>query len=71
MSVQIDFTPMEHATALSLVALAIAVMQNDDERGREHITLLSQPGIEESARTVLEKLTKPLEPAVPTLVLED
>jgi len=30
MSVTLTFTPMEHATLISLVALGIAVMQNDE-----------------------------------------
>lgn len=46
---------MEAATLLSLVGLAVAVMQNDEERGREFISALAQPGIEVTARSIVEK----------------
>jgi hypothetical protein len=68
----ITFTPMEHATLVSLTALAIAVMQNDEERGREHIAVLSSPGVETAAQALIGKLVAPLEaPSTPSpLVLE-
>lgn len=56
----LDLTPMEHATLISLAALGVAVMQNDEERGKEHVTLLSYPGVEETAEAVLGKLVAPL-----------
>lgn len=73
MSVTLEFTPMEHATVISLVALGIAVMQNDEARGQEHIAILSSPGVEAAAEAVLNKLVAPLTdatPAAPTLHLE-
>lgn len=60
--VTLTFSPIEHVTLLSLAALAVAVMQNDEERGREHVTLLSQPGIDAVAKSLMEKLAAPLEP---------
>ncbi len=67
----LDFTPMEHATLISLAALGIAVMQNDEERGKEHIGILSSPGVEEAAEAVLSKLVAPLMPQeTPKLHLE-
>jgi hypothetical protein len=59
-AVTLTFTPMEHATLISLVALGIAVMQNDEERGKEHIAILSSPGVEAAAEAVLAKLVEPL-----------
>ena len=60
-TVPLEFTPMEHATLVSLTALAIAVMQNDEERGREHIAILSYPGVEAAAQALIGKLVAPLE----------
>ena len=63
---------MEHATLVSLVALGIAVMQNDEERGREHIAVLGSPGVEAAAQALLAKLIAPLTDEQPsiTLILE-
>lgn len=58
--IAIVFSPMEHATLISLVALGIAVMQNDEERGREHIQLLSSTGVEATAEALINKLIRPL-----------
>ncbi len=68
----ITFTPMEHATLVCLTALGIAVMQNDEERGREHIVTLSSPGVEAAAQALIAKLVAPMEgPSTPSpLVLE-
>lgn len=55
-NIRMEFTPMEHATLLGLVGLAIAVMQNDEERGPDLIKTLSQPGVEAAARALVEKL---------------
>jgi hypothetical protein len=63
-AITMEFTPMEHATMVSLVALGIAVMQNDEERGKEHITVLSQPGVQAAAEALIGKLVKPLEPVM-------
>lgn len=71
--ITLTFTPMEHATLVSLTALAIAVMQNDEERGREHIAVLSSPGAETAAQALIAKLVAPLleAPSTPSpLVLE-
>ncbi len=74
MTVDMQFTPMEHATLVSLVALGIAVMQNDEERGREHIAVLGSPGVESAAQALLAKLVAPLTEETPApkrkLVLE-
>lgn len=59
-SIAIEFSPMEHATLVSLVALGIAVMQHDEERGREHIMLLTSPGVEVTAEALINKLIGPL-----------
>ena len=72
MTVAMEFTPMEHATLVSLVALGIAVMQNDEERGREHIAVLGSPGVEAAAQALLAKLIAPLTDESPSkpLILE-
>jgi hypothetical protein len=59
-AVTLELTPMEHATLVSLAALGVAIMQNDAERGQEHIAILSQPGVEESAKTVIRALVQSL-----------
>jgi len=51
---RLDLTPMQHATLLGLVGLAIAVMQNNEEQGRAFISTLTQPGVEETARAIVE-----------------
>jgi hypothetical protein len=70
--ITLTFTPMEHATLVSLTALGIAIMQSDEERGREHIAILSSPGVEAAAQALIAKLVAPLEgPSTPSpLVLE-
>ena len=70
--ITLTFTPMEHATLVSLTGLGIAVMQDDKERGQEYIALLSSPGVEAAAQALLAKLVAPLEgPSTPSpLVLE-
>ena len=60
MSITLELTPMEHATLVSLAALAVAVMQNDEERGRQHITVLSAPGVEAAAQAVIKTLVDSL-----------
>ena len=71
-TVPLEFTPMEHATLVCLAALAIAVMQNDEERGLEHIAVLSSPGVEAAAQALIAKLVASMEgPSTPSpLVLE-
>jgi hypothetical protein len=72
MAYALDLTEMEAATLLSLVGLAVAVMQNDEEAGRGHIEALSLPGIEAAAKGIVEKcalLFTPNDPA-PTLIVE-
>jgi hypothetical protein len=68
--ITMEFSPMEHATLLSLVALGISVMQGDEDGGREHVILLSSPGIEAQAKALVPKLLAPLnndEPEVITI----
>lgn len=60
-NVTLTFTPMEHATLISLTALGIAIMQSDEERGREHVAILSSPGVETAAQALIGKLVAPLE----------
>lgn len=60
-------TDMEAATLLSLVGLAVAVMQNNEAQGREFISALSQPGIEATARSIVEKCSNLLEEPPPPL----
>jgi hypothetical protein len=68
--VTLEFSPMEHATLVSLVALGVAVMQNDEERGREHVMLLSSVGVEAQAKALVEKLLEPLvEQSNPKVIL--
>lgn len=57
----LSVTDMEAATLLSLVGLAVAVMQNNEEQGREFISALAQPGIEATARSLVEKCSNLLE----------
>lgn len=63
----LSVTDMEAATLLSLVGLAVAVMQNNEEQGREFISALSQPGIEATARSIVEKCSTLLEEPPPPL----
>lgn len=66
MAYALDLTEMEAATLLSLVGLAIAVMQSDEDAGRGHIESLSLPGIEPVAKAIVEKcalLFTPNDPA--------
>lgn len=55
MAYALDLTDMEAATLLSLVGLAVAVMQNDEVAGKGHIEALSLPGIEPTAKRIVEK----------------
>lgn len=52
----VEFAPVEYATLLGLVGLAVAVMQSDEEQGRDYIKLLSNPAIEKAAAGVVDKL---------------
>jgi hypothetical protein len=56
MMTRLDLTPMQHATLLGLVGLAIAVMQNDETQGRAFVVTLTQPGVEETAKEIVEML---------------
>lgn len=56
MLTRLELTPMQHATLLGLVGLAISVMQNNEEQGREFISTLTQPGVEETAKALVEML---------------
>lgn len=55
MAHMLELTDMEAATLLSLVGLAVAVMQNDEQAGTGHIEALSLPGIEPTAKRIVEK----------------
>jgi hypothetical protein len=70
--ITLTFTPMEHATLMSLTGLGFAVMLDDKERGQEYITILSSPGVEAAAQALLAKMVAPLKgPSTPSpLVLE-
>jgi len=59
MNVRMEFTPMEHATLLGLVGLAVSVMQHNEEQGRQFVATLTQPGIEATAKALIEKLNAP------------
>jgi hypothetical protein len=48
---------MEHATLLGLVGLAVSVMQNDEAQGRAFISTLSQPGVQDAAKAIVERLS--------------
>lgn len=61
--VRLEFSPMEHATLLGLVGLAVSVMQGNEEQGRAFIKTLSQPGIEATAKALIEKLNADAEDA--------
>jgi hypothetical protein len=52
----LDLNELERASLLALVGLAVAVMQNDEENGREFIAALSQPGIQELCKGLVERL---------------
>ena len=52
----VDLAPVEYATLLGLLGLAISVMQNDEKQGREYIRLLSHPSIEKAVAGVVEKM---------------
>jgi len=53
----LEMSPMEHATLLGLVGLAVSVMQNDEEQGRAFISTLSQPGVQDAAKAIVERLS--------------
>jgi hypothetical protein len=53
---EVEFAPIEYATLLGLVGLAVSVMQSDEEKGRDYIKLLSNPAIEKVAQSVVEKI---------------
>lgn len=52
----IELDELERASLLALVGLAVAVMQNDEENGKEFIKALSQEGMEQVCRGVVEKV---------------
>ena len=69
---EVEFAPIEYATLLGLVGLAVSVMQSDEEQGRDYIKLLSNPAIEKAAAGVVDKLmsAKPEEGESRTLKLD-
>ena len=52
-----DMSELERAALLAMVGLAVSVMQNDEETGKEFIAALSQEGMEQVCRGVVEKLS--------------
>ena len=56
-TMSLEMSPMEHATLLGLVGLAVSVMQNDEEQGRAFINTLSQPGVPDAAKAIVERLS--------------
>lgn len=52
----LELNELERASLLALVGLAVAVMQNDEENGREFIRALSQEGIEGICKSLVERL---------------
>ena len=56
-TMSLEMSPMEHATLLGLVGLAVSVMQNDEEQGRAFISTLSQPGVQDAAKAIVERLS--------------
>jgi hypothetical protein len=52
----LELNELERASLLALVGLAVSVMQNDEENGREFIKALSQEGMEEVCKRLVEKL---------------
>lgn len=69
-AVTLTFTPMEHATLVSLVGLSIAVMQNDEELGRQYIDALSSPGVEAASKELVGKLVSPIERTAGPVILD-
>ena len=51
-----ELNELERAALLALVGLAVSVMQNDEENGREFIKALSQEGMEDICKGLIEKL---------------
>jgi hypothetical protein len=52
----LELNELERASLLALVGLAVSVMQNDEENGREFVKALSQEGMEEVCKRLVEKL---------------
>jgi hypothetical protein len=69
-NVTLTFTPMEHATLVSLVGLSIAVMQNDEELGLQYIEALSSPGVEAASKGLVGKLVSLIERSAGTVILD-
>jgi len=53
----LELNELERASLLALVGLAVSVMQNDEENGREFVKALSQEGMEEVCKRLVEKLS--------------
>lgn len=52
----LELDELERASLLALVGLAVSVMQNDEENGREFIKALSQEGMEAICKALVEKI---------------
>lgn len=52
----LQLNELESASLLALVGLAVSVMQNDEATGREFITALSQEGMEQVCKALVEKI---------------
>jgi len=56
-TMSLEMSPMEHATLLGMVGLAVSVMQDDEVQGRAFINMLSQPVVQDAAKAVVERLS--------------
>lgn len=54
----LELTELERAALLALVGLSVSVMQHDEQNGRQFVAALSQPGMEEVCRRLVERLSE-------------
>lgn len=59
----LDLNELEHASLMALVGLAVSVMQQEEEIGRKFISTLSQPGIQEVCKSLVERLAAGIDDA--------
>lgn len=60
----LDLDVLERSALLALVGLAVAVMQNDTERGPQFVEMLGAPDMESICQRVVEKLNAAAHPGV-------
>lgn len=53
----LELDELERASLLALVGLAVSVMQNNEQHGREFIKALSQEGMEAICKALVEKIS--------------